>query len=837
MQKKIFITGLFTVMLCFGSLRCMEARTIDPDVYYYIKVYAATSYVGNLQVNPNDESKPDTFLTVDDAGNKYYLTLATNGDVKFSPESSPLTKISFYVKPYRFTPGDNYYRIRVKKELSESPSYLGYLSADTLKKPEKDSLRIDRNKTDLTLWKFKRDAIINDSTVYKIINKVTLDTLAFKIPETVNDTIAAVSKTDTLKQWWTPFSDPDSRTGVLETRDNATDKQYFLGVDADTVVMLVGASSPIDSISFLLEDETVPTSLYRFDTTMVYKIKYKIPTNQRFTGVEFNGSPVWLDTVHAHVPDGQFIANSKNTHSLINRTLEPTVTDTIEYCFYLNGDTMPDTYLYKGDSVVITPVDNAGYGWNNPYLGYKYVSPEAYRDSSFYFVCSKPDSLTGRILGADNIVRLQDKDSQDTATFLLSLNLLQPCATGFKDIATLYKPIFQIRSEKDSSFSLSSASPSELTQTTYDVGYFYLKEDTLRDNYYPVVFDHPKPVTQILTLNADDKRLHSEKFDAALRMTKSLFRIGQKLRQPVSEDDPYTYLKQFPDAKGKGFYQFDVYYEPPAMTTKNLTKDYYDYAALGLEGESMLRAGSYTPYDLHLWTDTAVGYGANADKPSFYIVKDADTTSAFAGANKFYIQGYFLHVMDSSRLSVHDDYVVNVGGKEYNRLNFVHAKRTLANQLELVPSGRAIISASALREYQFHFQETGVAGETNKYYLVSEGYGESSRSYARGYLSRKDDTLYVGPRDNALKVQLKSSTVANEPIAPIPVELAPEVVVVGGVGQIDLYNATGQPVYVYNILGRQVAQLTPATDHASIPLQPGILIVRTGAVIRKVVVR
>ena len=730
-----------------------------------------------------------------------------------------------------FTPEpDEFYRIKVDNVLSASPVFLGYLSADILT-TNKDSLKIDWTENDLTAWMFKLDTIINDSIFYTIINKETKDTLAFDIPE--DDTIAVINPAGLLNQWWMPFDNPDSRTGVLATRDSLTGKHYFLGINTDTVVMIIGSNSSYDSLSFLLEDilpplpPPPPGPTYLFDTTAVYKIQYAMKTKREYyIGYAFDEVEVFLDKVYAHIPDGQFIANRVNPNSLINRMMPSMNTPSFEK-YYVNGILVPDTFLYRGDTVTVIPITDADLDKTNSFLGHKYISPTGLTDSSYYFSVTEPDSLLGRILGNDEIVMLLE--AGDTATFLLDEVFSSNYTTGFSQVATLQKQVFTLRSTADPTMYLSSDEIPELTRSKTNAGYYYLREDTIPGTYFLVntIPTSTLSTNKMLVLNPKTKQLEQA---ARTSANHTLFQIGRAMRTPEPEPDNNSYLTQFPHTKGKGYYELLVYYDPPTSNTKSLTKDFYDYAALGNEGESMLRAGSYTPYDLQLWVDTAAGWGGNSDKPSFYIVKDVDTT--LAGVNNFYITGHFLHVMDSSKIVSNSDYVVRVGSKEYNRLNFIDAKRIADDQLELTSSGQLVSSFANIREYRFYFQETG---ETDRYYIMSEGLGDVDKPNERGYLSMLGDKLYVGPRDHALKVQVRGSTVANERVPQAPPDR--EVIIMGGNGTIELLNVVGQPVYVYNILGRLIAHLTPTSDHETIPVQKGLLIVKAGDVTRKVVVK
>ena len=574
-----------------------------------------------------------------------------------------------------------------------------------------------------------------------------------------------------------------------------------------------------------------------FDTTMVYTIKYLSGWKAQqslYMGVDFDGTNITLDSVYAHIPDGQYIVNRFNKHSLISRTLTARMTDTIRYCLDDDNKIIPNTFVYNSwdihDTVEIKPVTNVLFDKRNPYLGYKYLTPEGLSEYCYYFSCYSPDSLAGRLLGADTTVILLSKG--DTATFILEEYYRRTAIQAFGDIAALQRIVYRLRSASDQSLYLSMVSESfpyyAMTDNKDNAGIFYLKEGITRGVYYLICAPPVEHTSSdyILMIDPESKRLmrvHNNTTD------KTLFYIGQLVR-PQGEPDPYTYLKQFPNLNGRGHYEFLIV-DPNSNKTKSLTKDFYDYAALGLEGESMLRAGSYTPSDLQLWMDTAIGFRSNPDKPSFYIVKDADTASA--GANKFNMKGYYLHVMDSIAHSSNTDYNVMIDGRKFNRLNFVNATRYSTNELQLATG--QIIRNNAINEYRFYFQETG---DYSSYYLVTEAkLGDGQRTDARGYLSIKNDTLYVGPRENALKVQIRSGIVSNETVPLLPAESGQAVIPVGGKGKIDLLNAAGRQVSVYNILGRLVASLTPVTGFETIPVAKGVYIVKTPAFTRKVTVQ
>ena len=782
----------------------------------------------------DEDLEPNVFVT-SDMSQTHYLTCDDDGNVKISANTTTLIPLTFRLERPKLLPTNHYYRIRVDTLGTPLTAPLGYLSADTLK-ATCDSLTIDKAITDLSLWVFELDSIVKDTTLYKITNHEKGIILAFDVPGV--DTIASVTNTGLLNQWRIPFYEDEHPTGTLMVQDTVTKINYYLAVNPYNEVMLVKdpPASNTRILSFALADSFQYE--YPFDSTQVYKIKYKqgpLATlyPDFYAGVNVDGSDMFLDSVYTHIPDGQYVVNHKNTRGLLNRTLNENV-HTIDTLFYVidtvTGLWVQDWYhTTAGDTVEVTPIDYGSLDKHNPHLGYMYVPPYLLIDSCHYLTCTLPDSLAGRLLGEDTIVMLLAEG--DTAYYLLEEAGMLPGAQMISDIASLHKSLYRLRSTADTTMYLSSNPLSQLSNN--DAGLYLLKESIIPGDYYLVLYTSPTSV-QKLTVDADTKQLYHTSITTP---EYTLFNVVQAERPSFKEPDPYTYLTDFPDDKGKGFYELRIGTEQEDQ--KWLTKNIYDYAVLGKEGESMLRAGSFTPYDLLLWVDTARGPLSQPDKPSFYIVYDVDTLEA--GPANSYIMGYFLHIMDSTNILS----TVEVDGNSYFRLNYVHVRRTPTHILRLSSD---IDSEPEINEFRFYFQETN---ETDKngnpyYHLVTEaGYGDGGRTPIRGYLAQKGDTLFVGPYEMAKKIQLSSSTiaiVANEVVAAPPLPPAPEAVnndiaIIGGTGAIDVLNAAGQPLSVYNILGRLVTQRTLATDFETIAVARGILIVKAGPITRKVVVQ
>ena len=898
MKKRIFIMSLGVLTMCLLSTGCLLAvisRPVEDDVYYYIKVDTASKDIGYLRVFDTNKvgvdpvkgdsslwkfttqgtlnyhdfyiinkatgdmlafDMPDTDepaviaaspigilniwynLVFDSAvpdmlrsdlnlgTQKFYLTCQGN-EIKISPESSSLARISFQIEMQEriYPDPDLFYRIKIDTTRGSKFIPAGYLRPDTLQF-NSDSLVVDTVTNGYSQWKFTIDAYVNDTALFKIENRETGKLLSFNIPQ--SDTIASVANPEgVLNQWIAPFYPEGKGIEKLMTYNPATKEKFFLGIRPDSTVMLIRDTVAVKYMSFLFEE--TPPIQYQFDSAGVYTIQYL--NAGKFLGVDFTGDTILLDAVLANVPDGQFVVNKQNTRGLLNRTRPEQPTDTLHIAYDDSGIRMPDRYYFKtdagNDTVEVKAITDASLKKTNPDLGYKYFEPSDLRAFCYYFVYTPTDTLENRILGIDTL-------SADTAVLLFELDTATfiveaagPVMTGAPaigdEIAQLRKQLYRLRSMNDTTLYLSWQSPSRMTDESAGYGLFFLKENGIDEEYNLMLYE--RAPAKKMVVDSISKRLIHASIDTTAN---SFFRIVQAERPLTHEPDTFEYLtwEEFRNDifKGKGFYEFRV-------GTRWLTKNFYNYAVLGREGESMLRSGSYTPYDLQLWADTARGPGFNPDKPSFYIVKDVDTAAtAFDG---FRASGFFLHVLDSTSLAEHADYVAEVDEKEYNRVNFVEAQRNADNELELLPSLRKLTEPE-INEYRFYIQHSDKQGI---YYLVTEaGYGDGGRTNARGYLSIKYDTVYVGPRKDALEISFLGSTVANETIRLVPLADNNDVAVWGGTGQMMIRNGDGQNVAVYSVLGRQILQRVLGSDFVAIPASRGIYVVKVGDIARKVVV-
>ena len=786
----------------------------------------------------------------------YYLTMSKDGIVNLSSDTSSMgyNRLNFVPERVSVIPDVNkYYRLVVDTlgfpDLTDVFSKWNVLSADISSRPDSLVVKDTILSGDRSLWKFEVDMVVYDTTFFKVRNKVTDSILAFDIPANGIDTIAYIDTTGTVKQWGLPFFFEDGNRGKLMVRDTTNKKDYYLAYK-DSTVKLTSNASDANCLKFVLVEEKHIQNF--FDSTAIYRVKYITGIHAgKFLASNDRGDTTTVNSVFAHTPDGQFIVNRQNHFHLANRLSNVTTArngatnDSLKLVYDADSIPVRNQFANGVDTFEITPItygniDDLKFSSN---LGYKFLTPFELSDSSYIFSSCSVDTLMGRIMGyssADSTVIILSEG--DTARFTLQRQqLLYTGAQSIGRIPRLLRSVYSLRSVGDTTLFVAKSGNNLVVDTLPNMAMFYIKEDTIPNRYYFIDYITGTPLQNKILINSS-KQLNLAAIDSTV--THSFIIKALRLRAPEEPDD-YTYLKVFPENKGKGFYEFRII-EPQSQENKWLTKNFDNYAVLGKEGESMLRAGSYTPYDLHLWVDTARGTGFNPEKPSFYIVKGVDKEAA--NFDDYKIEGYFLHVMDSTSLVDYDDYVFDDGEDIFYRADFVKAKRHTADELLLLNGDAALLRDSvgfagknekAINEYRFYLQESD---EADKYFIVTEaGYGDGGKTIARGYLSVSagSNKLYFGPRGaNAARITFESSTVSNVIVKPPVIEEAGKnIFITGGTGQITIRNAMGQEVVVYNVIGQPVTKKSILSDNESMPASRGIMIVKLGTTTRKVVVK
>jgi hypothetical protein len=776
-------------------------------------------------------------------GVPYYLTLNDNS-IYLSKTNTNYTKIKIRIERQKKLPEvSKYYRLKIDT-VYDNTEPVNFLAVDTTRVDYRvsDSLIIGNIENDLGLWKFETDTVISDSTFYRIYNKETNDLLSFAVP-VADDTVALTNKTGLgLNRFLIPFFIEDKYNNKLMLRDTAAKQDYYLGLH-DSTVLLLRDTSQYRILYFQLayEDE----SIYRFDSTGVYSIKYLTGADSgRFAAKDVFNNSIFVDSVYAHIPDGQYVVNVLNHNSLINRT-EKNHVNTPDFEFVsdtVTGEHIPDTYKYGSDTVYVRPIDYGGFDASDSTIGYKFFIPDSVITNCYYaFSYSNDDTLTGGVLFADIAEQKIKLERIDTTMFMLKNPIVEYGIPSIGNIASLKRVRYAVSPYIDTAKYMDSNEPMSLTGSIENAGSFYFKNtDSIPDNYsfYMISGSHNKKYA-INSL----REFKYMKLDTAFN---SYFKILEfEIPGPPVEIDTFAYLKSLPN--GRGLYELYTTNGENRMLTKN----YFNYMVFSKEGESILKSGSFEPNDFYLWLDTARGTGYNPDKPSFFIVKDAMDTASTLG-----IRGYYMHVFDSAQVTNNSDYVVTFDSA-YNRVNFVLAKRTGANKLELPENsfsvGDATPNVKGINEYRFYLQIVDTITNSDEYYIVTEQ-GFLGKAGNRAYLSYRQEVesgksyYYFGPRDTLInesniKVKLKyvpNPTVSNSVVPPAIKEdiIDNSISIIGGTGQVAIKNAKGLNVSIFNIVGQKVAEKMLASDYETLSVPRGIAIVKLGSVkTQKVVIR
>jgi hypothetical protein len=819
----------------------------QPDTVATITENGILSYWFDWVFNEGEGNEFKTLYEED--GQIYYLTMSGEGVVMLSSGTSVQRRLHFVVERVKKIPDPNrYYRLKVDTLGAPGVAPVGFFSADTTA-GRRDSLSVYKTlRGDLSLWKLTVDTMIYDTVCFKIRNKATDCMLAFDVP-TVNDTVACMQQQGVLNQWMLPFFVEENGVGKFLVRDTVADKDYYLALD-DTIVLLASDTMAYQCLKFVLEED------FLVDTTQVYKVKYLNGTDSgRYLGANARGYRTLLDTVYAHLPDGQFVVYSDNKYTLMNRSGNVTTgwmnvfTDSLSVVCDVLGDVLPFQYTNKVDTFEIAPITYGGMETekSNPYLGYKYLQGDELLLSAYVFSYTSADTLNGRVMGyapADSLAILLPDG--DTAQFVLDVSdVYSDGAPEIAGIPRLERLAYHLRAFNDTTlfFSIRADDSLRVDTATLRRASFFLKEDTIPASGKYYFMENALLGRKLLADST--KRFYLAPADTIVT---HLFSMIWRDRYPP-EADPYDYLTydEFTEIYS-GIGSYEMANRVGSGQSAFLTKNYYDYAYFGTEGESTFlpvqtRAGSYIPSDFHLWIDTARARGHHPERPSFYIVKDVDTISA--GSSRYNMSGYFLHVMDSLP-GQEDSKIIEEGGYEYNRVNFVKARRYSANELLLNfgleaqermardSVGFAGKNENAINEYRFYLQKTGNPDEPQEYYIVTEqGYGVLSGT--RGYLSSTlNGRLYVGPRDGSVKAVTISvaSPVANEVVPPsaptLPEDTRKKIAIAGGDGQISVHNASGERVTIFNVLGQRIGDQILLSDKETVTVPRGILIVKVG---------
>jgi len=802
--------------------------------------YATTFNPGdhNLIRYPYDQID---YIFTTDASRKVYLS---------ERNTTTLDSLWMVVERVKVLPDTTHrYQMLVDTLESVNLTYPYYFSADTSLRSGggQDSLTVsDTLREDLSLWTFRIDTLILDTTYFSIYNAATGEKLSLASPLEENDTVAYFATTGrVLDQWRIPFfyEEDIQNANKIYARDTFRNMNFYLALK-DSIVMLVSSLDDYKPLKLKLMTEDFvpyipPESVV--DSLSVYKVKYLNGADSgKYLAATPNNMQTTLDSVYNHIPDGQFVVEHDNLRGLINRLAAVVKTDSLfEVVDDITGDTIPNVYTNHHaapDTFEVIPLTTMTvHQKTDPYLGFKYIEPSVEALNALLLACVT-DSFNNYLAGfdySDSILKLQSSTGEeDTVRFIVrtAQNYTGVGAHAIAGIAALKQSTYLLYALEDSALSIGKNGDGVLVMSESSAIPFLLREDTIPGNYWLYDSnDSEKILADTLT-----KELHTAPEDTVKTYS---FTIKYSVKSIPEEPDPYEYLTELPD--GQGHYEIYYYYSKMHQL-RWLTKDLENEAVFRREGDPLTYAGSYTGYDFRLWVDTARGPGFRPDKPSYYIISKEDTTES-----TFNVPGYYLHVCDTIT------YAPGSPTEPYYVANFIQATRYSADELLLSPGTNRRDSVGfkgknnkAINEYRFYFQKTDVPGE---YYIVTEaGYGGSPGK--RGYLSMSNETLYFGPRgsNNICAITLKRGPVANEVVAASATKPevaqqtaaeAKQLVVRGSQGAINVLNGMGEQIDAYNIVGQRLVSVRLNSDNETIPFPRGIAIVRNGNKATKVIVK
>jgi hypothetical protein len=854
--------GAVDTVLYINSLGSKRLLINLPEVSFTDTTALMTDTATALFVNSLPFLEDSLYRFTAPNSDSVFLSLARDDTVILSSKNSAvLSGRRIYFRPERVKNlPDTSLRFMLYVDTAGVPNVVKplFLSADTT--TNHDSLIVTSYyRNDLSLWKLSYDTIVHDTCRWGIKNVGTGKALIFSttLGTPVSGGVSAdkISPTGTLKQWLLPFySEGIPQGGFLQSRNPSDQSNYFLSYKSKKLY-ITGDTTTFLPLHFMLRpdgsENPFPLDTVFADTTKIYRIKYVSSNdslNGKYLGADIHNGPLLLDTVYAHVPDGQFVVGPINRGRLLNRQYSAVNSGTLYYIKTPpDGAVVPDLFTNLTDTFRLMPIDYGGIETLklDTMLGYKRFTNAELKDFSYAFKYVVNDSLLGRLIGFtpnDSIVRLFSGDT-DTVRFSIRhyTTLLNPGAPAIADIPNLKRNLYTIRLLEDTTLYLSTQTQllplqnqNRAKLTTNDMT-FSLKEDA-EWGKYSFVFNS-SALSHTFMVDSTSKALYVASYDTVPRHIFTLIECDTVSRVVPELVDSYVYCDTAP-----GMYHLSVWDEL-RDNRYWLTRNWYNLPVFRREGESMLRAATYEPKDLRVWLDTTIVKGVQQPKRPFYIVHSVDTTRP-SPSPKSIVGGYFLHVQDT----VHNaSSIVIVGGKERFCLDFIPAVRYSPNELLLNVDPNTATSRdsigfvnrndTAISQYQFYLQR--IEGVDDLFYIATEaghGYaGVGEDSLERGYLSMTNTgRLYVGPRgDNAVcRVAISSGPVANEMIIPSSVSVT---AVDGGVR---IYGAVGLPVAVYNVLGQKVVSRVISSDDEVIAAPRGVAFVKIeGDRARKVVVR
>jgi len=779
-----------------GKVLKLTFPTEATDTIAYITASGTKEYWYNLAFY---EDSLYRFITTD----SFNLRLRNDSVVMLSAKTSAAFKaVLFTPERIKDAPLQGvYYQLHIDTVGAPDIYTPSYLAADT--SGIADSLTMTQTMNELAHWTFEFDTLIRDTSYYHIINKGFGERVAFT-PSQTSDTVAYISSGGALDLWTFTFYAEDGKAGRLHLRDTVNGADYWLAF-RDSALTLV--RDTVGSLRFVLHEENdIPPILHEkvyLDSNSVYRVKLLSGADSgKYYGSSYLGTKLYMDTVYAHIPDGQFVVYAKDHNILVNRGYAMINTGAL-YTVHIRPEyiAVPDVYTnltdtFRIDSITYGDIDTLK---KKPDLGYKEFSPSLLSDSSIVLRYVSSDASDSMKFGYEP-VSLQAKLTHSVDTNFVRfipehyLTLSDQCAPATGKIAALRRHVYRLRSLEDSTLYLSSSSDTLSMERQEHIANFNLsfslKEDTARGTYY-IIPNHNIPSAMLV--DATTQRIYSAPYDTVVR---SVFSIETGTREIYMRRDTTHYLSLEP-----AMYEISVTTDGGRWLTKNEA----GRAVLRREGESMLKAGTVTAADLQLRIDTSDITGTTQPRRSYFIVYKPVTSPS--------LSGWFLRV--SSSLHPSD-------GTVGNCFDFAEASRS---------------TAEVRQRLYLQYSDT-----PNRYYLTTEEGLGAAGAADRGYLSvTPDGELYAGAFDpnTVCKLIIKTGPVHNKPVVrPKQEAEEPQLAIIGGEGVVQVLNAAGQKLTLYNVLGQQTVSTVIASESETIAAPRGVAIVKLGeTVTRKIIIR
>lgn len=546
-----------------------------------------------------------------------------------------------------------------------------------------------------------------------------------------------------------------------------------------------------------------PTKLRRGKVYAVKVLNHNVNQNHYWVSSLKGGLEYWTE-VNDRLPRTQFIYEG---YQLVNRDSKNLTTHHLYKIsetadIYVNA--LQDTFEINE----MVDVNKHSYS-----LSFAEIKGSLLKEN--YLIDIMSGGFAGKVIGmrSDSVVSILDDElkyfsispAHEVRSYGAADRYVNP--NGLDSISEQKRQSYFLKSIEKDEYIWVDTLTNRLIMTTKDSTAFYMRNTPNGGREYILI-----PGNKLASTNITDDTLKVQVNSQSGSLELVDIKVNDNYFRVRPESDIATYKKD-----AKGYYEFASYLE------QRLTKNASDYAVYRNEGDPILKSsGQYVDDDFKLYLEPALTTGIYANKPSYYIVKDADL-----GADEKEIAGYFLHVLDSGKVTDPTPYQVEIGGLYYNRLNFVKGKRfsgdsilvnyESASQTKADSIGYKGKNEWGIKEYRFFLRETDVL---NEYMLVAE-LGFDGQGNEDGYLSVLNDVLFISPRSSAYTVRVTKTDppVSNDNI------VDNEIKVISEKGAITLLNAAGKSVSIVNILGNQLKSMYVSSDQERIELPQGIVIV------------